>query len=100
MYRSRAARAGGALLILAQAAGGFSALAGETPVLDLATAKALALGKQPAITAARASLNASLARKQAVDNLHVPTFLQRDLPIRRQQAALGPVAAQAGVRLA
>jgi outer membrane protein TolC len=69
-------------------------------VLDLATAKAIALERQPAIAAARASLNASLARKQALNNLRVPTFLQRDLPIRRKQAALGPVAGQAGVLLA
>src|SRR5262245_66567126 len=90
-------RAGVALLLMALAS---RAAAGELPVLDLAAAKAISLQRQPAIAAARASLDAALSRKQALDNLRVPTFLQRDLPIRRQQAALGPVAAQAGVLLA
>lgn len=68
--------------------------------LDLAAAKALALQKQPAVAAARASLAAAVARKQALDNLRVPTFLQRDLPVRRQQAAVGLQAAEAGVKIA
>jgi outer membrane protein TolC len=74
--------------------------AGELPVLDLAAAKALALEKQPAIAAARASLQAAIARKHALDNLRVPAFLQPDLPTRRKQADLGPAAGQAGVVLA
>jgi hypothetical protein len=70
------------------------------PIIDLTTAKSIALERQPAIAAARASLSASLQRKQSLDNLRIPTFLQRDLPIRRKQSSLGPIAAQAGVHLA
>jgi outer membrane protein TolC len=65
--------------------------------LDLAACRALALEKQPTVAAAHASLAAAIARQQALENLCVPTFLQRDLPKRRQQAALGVQAAQAGV---
>lgn len=69
-------------------------------VLDLAAAKALALEQAPSVAAAKASLAAACARKQALDHLRVPTFLQRDLPVRRQQAAVGLQAAEAGVRVA
>lgn len=72
----------------------------QVVTLDLATAKRVALERQPSIAAARQSLAAAHARKTAVDNIRVPTFLQRDLPVRRKQAALGPVAGQAGVLLA
>jgi len=65
--------------------------------LDLAACRALALEKQPTVAAAHASLAAAIARQQALENLCVPTFLQRDLPKRRQQAGLGIQAAQAGV---
>lgn len=68
--------------------------------LTLAAAKAIALQRQPAIAAARASLDAAHARKQSLDNLRVPLCLQPDLPLRRQQASLGPSAAEAGVLLA
>lgn len=74
-----------------------SAPATDVRVLDLNTCRQIALEKQPAVAAARATLAAACARQQAVDNLHVPTFLARDLPIRRQQAAIGVVIAQAGL---
>src|SRR5436305_8067158 len=66
-------------------------------VLDLAACRRIALENQPAVAAARATLEAALARSQAAENLHVPAFLARDLPVRRQQAALGVVIAEAGV---
>jgi outer membrane protein TolC len=66
-------------------------------VFDLNACRQIALEKQPAVAAARSSLGAAVARAEAVDNLHVPAFLVRDLPIRRKQAALGVVIAQAGV---
>jgi outer membrane protein TolC len=69
-------------------------------VLDLCACKALALQKQPAIAAAQASFAVAIARQQALEKLCVPTFLQRDLPKRREQAALGITAAQEGVRQA
>jgi outer membrane protein TolC len=65
--------------------------------LSLEACKQLALEHEPSLAAARASLAAAAARAQAVENLHVPRFLARDLPVRRCQAALGVSAAQAGV---
>jgi outer membrane protein TolC len=65
--------------------------------LDLAACRALALEKQPAVAAANASFAAAVARQQGLENLCVPTFLVRDLPKRREQAALGLTSAQAGV---
>jgi outer membrane protein TolC len=65
--------------------------------LDLQTCRKIALEHQPAVAAARASLAAAIARAQAVDYLHLPSFLARDLPIRRKQAALGVASAEAGV---
>lgn len=65
--------------------------------LDLAGYRHLALDKQPALAAYRASLAAAQAKAQGLDDLHVPTFIRRDLPIRRKQASLGITAAQAQV---
>ena len=67
------------------------------PVLNLSACRQIALEKQPAVAAARASLAAAAARSEAVDRLHVPTFLARDLPVRRRQAALGVQSAQAAL---
>jgi hypothetical protein len=72
-------------------------LAGQ---LDLAACQRIALEKQPAILAARTSLAAAVARAQSVENLHVPAFLARDLPVRRQQASTGVHVAEAAVILA
>src|SRR5262245_36326131 len=65
--------------------------------LTLQVCRQIALGQQPSLAAARASLQAALDRQSAVENLRVPTCLARDLPIRRQQAALGVKIAQAGI---
>src|SRR5262245_7079256 len=59
------------------------------PPLDLSGSRHVALERQPAIAAARASLAVAQARVHALDNLRVPSFLARDLPVRKQQAALG-----------
>jgi len=77
-------------------------LANSVPVqvFDLAQLQALAREKHPNILAARASLEAALARKQAVYSLRILTPLQPDLPIRRRQSCLGLRAAEAGVQLA
>jgi outer membrane protein TolC len=69
-------------------------------VLALPTCLAIALQKQPSVAAARASLAAAVARQQAVEKLGGLSLLQRDLRARKQQAALGVLAAQAGVTLA
>jgi outer membrane protein TolC len=74
-----------------------TAPAAEVRVFDLYACRQIALERQPAVAAARAGLEAATARSQAVDNLRVPTCLVRDLPIRRKQAALGVVIAEAGV---
>lgn len=74
-----------------------TAPAAELRVLDLYACRQIGLERQPAVAAARATLEAAAARSHAVDNLRVPTCLARDLPIRRKQAALGVVIAEAGV---
>lgn len=63
--------------------------------LTLEACQQIALGQQPAVAAARASLDAAVLRSQAVDSLHVPTLLAKDLPVRRKQAALGVTGAEA-----
>lgn len=57
----------------------------------------LALRKQPALAAERASLAVAEESWRAAENLALPTFLARELPVRRQQAALGIGAAKAAV---
>src|SRR5262245_62173541 len=91
------------LLLLTRAPAG----AGEAPantlppagapaaMIDLDTARHIALEKQPALAAYRASLAAAQAKVQALDNLCVPTFLRPDLPVRRCQAHIGLSIAQA-----
>jgi outer membrane protein TolC len=63
--------------------------------LDLAACRQIALAQQPSLAAARASLSAAVARAQALDHLHIPGFLARDLPTRRKQAKLGITISQA-----
>jgi outer membrane protein TolC len=67
---------------------------------DLASARASALERQPAVASAIASLQAAVQRSHALTNLRVPTFIARDLPIRREQADSGVRVAEAGVHLA
>src|ERR1700694_4546507 len=61
----------------------------EVRTLTLSDCIGIALEQQPAIAAQRASLAAAEANRQALQDIHVPSFLKRDLPIRRHQAALG-----------
>jgi outer membrane protein TolC len=72
----------------------------EVQVLDLTACKAMALARQPAVAAARASFDAAVARQHALLALKVPTFIVRDLPTRREQAAVGVSIAQAEVQRA
>ncbi|HTU23172.1 MAG TPA: TolC family protein [Gemmataceae bacterium] len=67
------------------------------PPLTLQACRQIALGNQPTIAATRASLQASLDRQAALQNLRVPSCLARDLPIRQKQSALGVTIAQAGI---
>src|SRR5207302_5086790 len=64
---------------------------------DLAGVRHLALAQQPALAASRESLAAAEARSKAVDRLLIPDLLQRDLPIRRHQAAIGVEIARGGL---
>jgi hypothetical protein len=68
----------------------------ESP-LTLQACRQIALEQQPALSAAQATLKAAIDRANAIEHLHVPTFLARDLPIRRKQSALGVVIAQGGL---
>ena len=77
------------------------AVSQQPPVLDLAACRRIALSQQPALAAAQDSLAMAEARSRALDRLLIPGIVvERDLPIRRHQAALGVQVAQAGVNLA
>jgi outer membrane protein TolC len=65
--------------------------------LSLADCIRIALEQQPGLAAQRASLASAESSRQGLDNLRVPTFIARDLPIRRQQACLGVTIAAAAV---
>jgi outer membrane protein TolC len=68
--------------------------------LDLAGCINLALQRQPRIAAARASLAAAHDAQRALDDLRIPTIIDREIPVRRQQACLGVTAAAAAVEQA
>jgi outer membrane protein TolC len=68
-----------------------------SPALDLHACRQIALEKQPTIAAARASLAAANMRLGSLDNLRFAGLIKRDLPIRKQQAALGVEISQAAV---
>jgi outer membrane protein TolC len=53
--------------------------------------------RQPGLVAQRASLASAQTASASLNNLHVPTFIRRDLPIRRHQACLGITIAEAGL---
>ncbi len=57
--------------------------------LDLAACRQIAFEKQPNLAAARTSLTAANARAEALEHLHLAALVQRDLPIRRKQSAIG-----------
>jgi outer membrane protein TolC len=68
--------------------------------LDLATCRSLALEHQPSLTAYRASLEATVLKGQALDNLGIAGLIAHDIPLRKQQSQLGLEIAQARVRQA
>ncbi len=57
----------------------------------------LALQRQPRLAVQQASLASAEDASRALDALKVPTLLERELPVRRQQATLGVTAASAGL---
>jgi outer membrane protein TolC len=72
----------------------------QVPLADLAAFRALALERSPVMAAARASLDAAQARSHSLDSIRFGALLARDLPIRRQQAALGIQSYEAALRSA
>src|SRR5439155_13440607 len=57
--------------------------------------------RQPALAAARSSLGAAYAGQRGINNLpRFAAFLSKDVPVRRQQAGLGVVIAEAGLEQA
>src|SRR5437870_3232533 len=99
--RSRIAVLGGLAIGVALSAT-LGAVAGDTqastpepsataagPVLALADCLRIAIDQQPALAAQRASLAAAIEGHRGLERLFVPSFIARDLPIRRQQACLG-----------
>jgi Outer membrane efflux protein len=65
--------------------------------LGLADCLHLALHRQPRIAAQSASLASAEDASRALEALRIPPFLDREIPIRRQQAGLGITAATASV---
>src|SRR5262245_15085700 len=61
----------------------------------LAEYRRLALEKQPALAAYRASAAAAEAKNDALDRMHLATLVRHDLPIRRMQAEQGVIATHA-----
>jgi outer membrane protein TolC len=67
--------------------------------LSLADCIAVAVERQPALKAVRASQDASAAGQQALQNMgRLASLLSRDLPVRKEQASYGMVAASADVQ--
>jgi outer membrane protein TolC len=56
--------------------------------------------RQPALAAYRSSLAAAEKAKETVDNVRLPDFVVKELPYRREQAALGVSIQAAGLDLA
>lgn len=69
----------------------------QVQVLSLADCLRIASEKQPALQAARASLAAQQTQARALEELHAPPLVAKDLKIRRQQACLGVTVAQAAL---
>jgi outer membrane protein TolC len=67
------------------------------PALALSECLEMALHEHPRLVIARASLASAEDASRALDTLRVPECFAPDLPVRRQQAALGITAAAAGV---
>ncbi len=71
----------------------------EIPALSLGECIAIAVEKSPALRAVRASQNATGTGQQALQNIgRIGQILSPDLPIRKQQAERGVIAAAADVQ--
>jgi outer membrane protein TolC len=77
------------------------AVVAHQPVsVDLGEAIRMALDRQPTLAAQRSTLASAEANSRGLDNLRVPTFLVRELPIRRKQASIGVTVAAASLEQA
>jgi outer membrane protein TolC len=77
--------------------------AAEAPpvyTLTLPEAINLAMQRQPALAAHRASLASAQTASVALERLRIPTFIARDLAVRRHQACLGVSIAAAALEQA
>lgn len=72
----------------------------DVRALSLAECIHLALEQQPALAAHRASLAAAETGRRALEKMHLASLMARDLPIRKEQAALGVTIASAGLNQA
>lgn len=103
MMRSARQRSGFAwgLLLLTLGSAVPGAGAQELPSkLTLPQLISLGLERQPALTAARASLAAAASAQQGLDGLKLASLFAKDLPIRKQQACLGVTIAAASLEQA
>jgi outer membrane protein TolC len=85
------------LLAAAPVCGGDPKIARSSAALDLDACRQIAQEKQPALTAYRASAEATVLKAKALDDLRLAPLLAHDIPIRRQQSALGICITQARV---
>lgn len=69
----------------------------ESTMLTLSECQAIALEKQPALAAHRASLAAAQARYRAVEHLRLTSLISHDLPYRRKQAAISVGISEAAI---
>ncbi len=71
--------------------------AATSEIKDFNECLALAMATHPRLIATRASLAASEDGKRALDRMHLPATLDPQIPVRRQQAAVGLNAPVAGL---
>jgi outer membrane protein TolC len=82
--------------------GGWARAQEVVPAAPLALPELINLGleRQPALTAARASLAAAESGQRGINGLRFAGLFAKDIPIRRQQACLGVSIAAAGLEVA
>ena len=71
--------------------------ASSTPTFHLDECLHLGLERAPRLAVARATLAAAADGKQGLESLHIPAFLDPEIPVRRRQAALAVMAASANL---
>jgi outer membrane protein TolC len=100
MMRIFARPCGWLLVAVGLASGSVRAQEGAPAKLSLPELINLGLERQPALSAARASLAAAESGQRGVNSLRFAALFAKDIPIRKQQACLGVTIASAGLDLA